>query len=408
MSLDWHWPVVLALLIPPAVGHLYHFVLLVNWESGLGYREPAMDKIRDFGLGLFLLSSGLLFFLHLHSPWWTWSNPLWGYAVLCTISGAFVFPFNSWRVMHRRRPGGIAGSRKTVDLARQAGTTSLIGRGRGRRLLMLPGNQSFQLQIHEWEVSFADLPPQLEGLRIVQLSDLHLGPCYERRFFEAIVDACQGWSADLIVMTGDLVEDDATISWVEPLLRPLKARLAKFAILGNHDNEHHPKKIAHELDRAGFELLEGRWTTLDLDGTTLAVGGTSQPWGPAINPREMPAASFHLLLSHSPDLFYKATRWGVDLMLSGHNHGGQIRLPLVGPIFMPSRYSRRFDRGFFRRNGTLLYVNEGVGGKHPVRYGCPPEVSQIVLRGVKAGLEIAGRNARGGKRRFTTKDLAAN
>ena len=67
-------------------------------------------------------------------------------------------------------------------------------------------------------------------------------------------------------------------------------------------------------------------------------------------------------------------------MLSGHNHGGQIRLPFVGPVFMPSRYSRRFDRGFFRQNGTLLYVNEGVGGKHPVRYGCPPEVSRLVLR----------------------------
>ena len=94
----------------------------------------------------------------------------------------------------------------------------------------------------------------------------------------------------------------------------------------------------------------------------------------------MPAADFRLLLSHSPDLFYKAQRWGVDLMLSGHNHGGQIRLPLVGPVFMPSRYSRRFDRGFFRRMGTLMYVNEGVGGKHPVRYGCPPEVSRLVLR----------------------------
>jgi hypothetical protein len=86
------------------------------------------------------------------------------------------------------------------------------------------------------------------------------------------------------------------------------------------------------------------------------------------------------LLSHSPDLFHKAQRWGVNLMLSGHNHGGQIRFPLIGPVFMPSRYSRRFDRGFFRQNGTLLHVSEGVGGKHPVRYGCPPEVSRLVLR----------------------------
>ncbi len=104
----------------------------------------------------------------------------------------------------------------------------------------------------------------------------------------------------------------------------------------------------------------------------------------------MPPADFRILLSHSPDLFYKAQGWGVDLMLSGHNHGGQIRLPLVGPVFMPSRYSRRFDRGFFRQNGTLMYVNEGVGGKHPVRYGCPPEVSRMVLRVAAGTRELIG------------------
>ena len=86
----------------------------------------------------------------------------------------------------------------------------------------------------------------------------------------------------------------------------------------------------------------------------------------------MPPADFRILLSHSPDLFYRAGRWGIDLMLSGHNHGGQIRLPSFGPVFMPSIYSRRFDRGFFRRGPTLMYVSEGIAGKHPVRYGCPP------------------------------------
>ncbi len=67
-------------------------------------------------------------------------------------------------------------------------------------------------------------------------------------------------------------------------------------------------------------------------------------------------------------------------MYSGHNHGGQIRLPLVGAVFMPSRYSRRFDRGFFRAKDTLLYVNEGIAGRHPIRYGCPPEITRFVLR----------------------------
>ena len=89
----------------------------------------------------------------------------------------------------------------------------------------------------------------------------------------------------------------------------------------------------------------------------------------------MPEADFRLLLSHTPDQFPRAARWGVDLVLSGHNHAGQIRFPLVGPVFMPSLYSRRFDRGFFRSGRTLLYVSQGVGGKHPIRYGgCVPEI----------------------------------
>ena len=76
-------------------------------------------------------------------------------------------------------------------------------------------------------------------------------------------------------------------------------------------------------------------------------------------------------------------------MLSGHNHGGQIRLPVLGPVFMPSIYSRRFDRGFFRSGQTLLYVSEGIGGKHPIRYGCPPEVCRFVLRSGSAHAGLA-------------------
>ena len=113
--------------------------------------------------------------------------------------------------------------------------------------------------------------------------------------------------------------------------------------------DHHPQSIIGELEQAGFETLEGRWTTVDVDGTTLAIGGTSAPWGPDVDPNACPPADFRILLSHSPDRFYRAARWGIDLMFSGHNHGGQIRLPLVGAVFMPSVYSRRFDRGFFRR-----------------------------------------------------------
>jgi predicted MPP superfamily phosphohydrolase len=232
------------------------------------------------------------------------------------------------------------------------------------------------------------MPAKLDGLEIVQLSDLHFAPCFDRNFFENVVESCLAWHADLIVVTGDLVEDDSVLEWIEPLLSRLEARLGKFAILGNHDRDHHPSRIGAELSRAGFAMLDGAWTSIDCDGAVVALGGTSEPWGRALDHRTMPAADFRILMSHSPDQFYCAQRRGIDFVLAGHNHGGQIRLPLVGPVFMPSRYSRRFDRGFFRRRQTLMYVSEGVAGKHPVRYGCPPEVARFVLKATRASTTI--------------------
>ncbi len=194
------------------------------------------------------------------------------------------------------------------------------------------------------------------------------------------MDACLEWRADLVLVTGDLVDADEAVAWIEPVLAPLEGRLGKYAILGNHDVEHGPQRVMTALEDAGFSSLEGRWCVLEHAGARLAIGGTSAPWGPALAADLVPPADFRILLSHSPDQFYKARDWGVELMLSGHNHGGQIRLPAFGPLFMPSVYSRRFDRGFFRAGQTLLHVSEGVAGKHPYRYGCPPEVSCFVLR----------------------------
>ena len=394
--------------VPAGVGHVCHLVLAVNIVSGTGGREAVLDRVRLILFSAFWVSAILLLWGHLHVPWWTWTWPFRSYAILCTASGLVIWPVSTLTLALRRRPAGMSrdGGRE-VELAGPEERHELIGEGRGSWLLKLPGNESFRLCLREWDVAIPGLPAPLDGLKVVQLTDLHLAPCFRPAYFERVIDACRGWDADLVVLTGDVVEDDAAIAWIEPLLAPLQARLGKLAILGNHDEDHQPQAITLELARAGFETLEGRWMTLDADGAMIAVGGTSAPWGPDLDPAAMPVADFRILLSHSPDRFYRAAEWGIDLMLSGHNHGGQIRLPLIGAVFMPSVYSRRFDRGFFRRGPTLMYASEGIAGMHPIRFGCPPEVTRFVLRPAPAGSQEAeGTTAHGRIRTARERDLA--
>jgi uncharacterized protein len=377
---DWHRPVALLLTLPAAIGHICHFVLLINVASGLGYSEAVMDRVRFWIFAALWASSACLLWMHLHNPFWNWPWPLFGYAVLCVISGTIILPLASLYLALRRRPPGITGSSRTVHLALDDGHDALIGAGKHSWLLRLPGHDSFRLCLREWQVTMPALAASLDGLQIVQLSDFHFARSFERRFFDRVVDLCREWTADLLVVTGDIVETDDVIDWIEPVLSRLDARLGKFAVLGNHDHHHRPQEVERALAQSGFVVLEGRWTTVASGGSTIALGGTSAPWGPPINPLSAPPADLRILLSHSPDLLYQAQDWGVDVMFSGHNHGGQIRLPLVGAVFMPSRYSRRFDRGFFQAKKTLLYVSEGIAGKHPIRYGCPPEISRFVLK----------------------------
>ncbi len=363
----------------PLVGHLYHFVLLINVTSALGYSETILGRVRASLLVVFTLVTAWLGWLTWNAPWWTWTWPTWSYAVACVISGLVIGPLGSLRLAVRKTPKGIMGTSSRHHATDAAPRERYRGPGAGRRWLALPGNQSLELRLREWEVAFTNLPHALDGLRILQISDTHFSTGYTRDYFDWVMDHCQDQPADLVVLTGDVVEDQATIGWIEPVLGRLEARLGKFAILGNHDHEHGASAIAAAIKNSGYHMLEGQWLTLNLDGQTLAIGGTSAPWGPLFAHEDVPEADFRLLLCHTPDLFPRAPAWGVDFMLSGHNHGGQIRLPLVGPIFMPSRYSRRFDRGFFRKGQTLMYASEGLGGKHPVRYGCVPEVAWFTL-----------------------------
>jgi predicted MPP superfamily phosphohydrolase len=165
------------------------------------------------------------------------------------------------------------------------------------------------------------------------------------------------------------------------LLGPLKAPLGKFFILGNHDWLLDVPAIRRMMQDLGWRDVASHATTIQHNGLPLVIAGTERPWmGQHPDLGMSPKGAFRLLLSHTPDHFPWAQENGVHLMLSGHNHGGQIVLPIIGPMYTPSLYGVRYSAGCWHENNTLLHVSRGLSGGHPIRYRCLPEVTMLTLR----------------------------
>lgn len=285
------------------------------------------------------------------------------------------------RLLRRRPPQLAAKQSEVVDVARDLGRKP-VGRGHYWPVALLPGNQLFQVEFTELDLRIPDLPPAWDGLSILHLSDLHLHGTPNREFHERVIERCRAWGrADILAVTGDLVDSDTHHRWLMRLLHPLEWTEAGFAILGNHDFHRNPERVRRRLRRLGMTVLGNRWVAVPIRGVPMTAIGHEGPWfrgTPDLS--DCPADPFRLLLSHTPDNIGWARRNNVRLMLSGHVHGGQIRLPLFGSLFVPSKYSRRYDQGVFWEPPTLLSVTRGVAGKEPLRYNCRPEVIRLVLR----------------------------
>jgi predicted MPP superfamily phosphohydrolase len=246
--------------------------------------------------------------------------------------------------------------------------------------------------VTQQRVELASLPPELRGLRIAHLSDIHIGNGTEQRL-DAIVARVNALGADLVAITGDLFDNgqDVLASGARSLAA-LRARLGVFAVLGNHDGFVGADRVAAALAEHApdIELLRGRWAVVRAPAP-LAIAGVDDPghdWCSdpdalagleklaAARPLEGPA----LLLVHRPDPFPQAAALGFALVLAGHYHGGQVALPLAGGRFNTARLLTRFDKGLHRIGDAALYVSRGLGFAGPrLRIGSRPEIAVIEL-----------------------------
>jgi uncharacterized protein len=257
-----------------------------------------------------------------------------------------------------------------------------------------------RLVVRLLDVSYPGLPKGLEGMRIVQLSDLHVGPHTSRRHLARIAEAVRNARPDLIALTGDQVDDYARD--VEPLgraLGDLSAPLGVHAVAGNHDVYAGWEPVRRGMERLGWRVLVNEAVPLERGGARFWVAGTGDPAG-GRHPDDGPVApdperalvavqpgEFALVLAHNPALWSELARRGADLTLSGHTHHGQLAIPRLGWSVASLFLEHAMD--VYRDGRSVLYVNPGTNfWGIPFRIGALPEVTVVTLR--RAGGTIRG------------------
>ena len=252
-----------------------------------------------------------------------------------------------------------------------------------------------RVEVERLDLPLRGWPDALAGLRIAQISDLHIGQQLRAPLLRRLVAQVNAVDADLIVITGDIFDFDPR--YIEEGCRELaalRARLGVYAVLGNHDVYTGADAVAAGLARfTEIRLLRDAWAAIEAEGCAFALAGVEDP-GRGWNERdsthdaldrlaaEIPAELARVLLIHRPSWFAQAARLGFPLALAGHTHGGQIALPGPARHHNVSRLISRWTRGLFQDadTGALLYVNRGLGvAGPPVRLNCSREISLLRL-----------------------------
>jgi predicted MPP superfamily phosphohydrolase len=389
------WLAVVVLVSLACAGHAVVVILNLNRLYGLPLPRPFLRLVRRICY-LVTLSGPVIFFFAfelselpiLPSPSRAWSSPLAAYGWFCAFLAATWIPVITLVRVLRRTPAQVVEHEaRTVDVARELGFAP-AGDGKHRRLCSLPFNQVFQVDFVERTLRMPRLPAAWDGLSILHLTDLHFCGTPDKAFYRYVIDRCREWEPDLLALTGDIVDSNKHHRWIVPLLGRLRWRHGAFAVMGNHDAYHDAILVRRRLRRIGFNVLGNSWERLEVHGETMAVIGHEGPWfRPAPDLTGCPSDVFRFCLSHTPDNIRWARQQGIDLMLAGHNHGGQIRFPLFGSLFVPSIYSRRYDCGTFDEAPTLLHVSRGLAGQQPLRFNCRPEVTKFVLKPASTAIE---------------------
>ena len=234
----------------------------------------------------------------------------------------------------------------------------------------------YEIQVPAWRGA---------GLRIAHVSDFHINSHLPLTYYADVMQRVAAAEPDLIFMTGDFVTHPQCVDLLPKILSLARGRLGTFGILGNHDYWADPEAVADALRAAGVTLLRDASVRVPVgDGRHILVTGCAAPWSsPAPSPiAPLASDQLALLLTHTPDNIYRLSGLGYAAIFAGHYHAGQMRIPGLGSLVVPSNYGRRFDHGHFVLHGTHLFVTAGVGSAEPpLRVWCQPDMFIVDIVG---------------------------
>jgi uncharacterized protein len=251
-----------------------------------------------------------------------------------------------------------------------------------------------EISIERLTITLPRLPESFRGLTIVQISDFHYAEYTEAFFIKRVVERVNQLKPDVVALTGDFItmgfwSEEATFRFAgecAEILAGIECPL-RYAVLGNHDcsRQYYGHAVTEALETHGIPVLDNRSLPLEREGGRLWLAGSGDAVCRQVKlDKAIPAAVRTdgepvILLVHEPDILPEVARYNVDLMLSGHTHGGQVRFPFLPAMFLPE-LGRDYVEGLYRVGGTQLYVNRGIGTVNlPFRFNCPPEITLITL-----------------------------
>lgn len=292
-----------------------------------------------------------------------------------------------WRKFSLPHPVAVVETKtEWLNLKSEIATPLLHG-GFANLLGRIPVNEVLKLTRQRMTLAL-DVPAELDGLKICQLSDLHLTGQIDKEYFQRVVEEANKFQPDLTFVTGDIVDAVDCLDWLSDTIGNLQAKLGVYYVLGNHDRRIKDEgQLREGIANSGLIQASAKWHHAEYHGASIQITGNELPWYQDVNsiPAQPDATpDLKILLSHSPDQLEWALARNFDLMFAGHTHGGQIALPFFGPLVAPSKYGVLYAAGTFQIGKLLMHVSRGISGDQPIRICSPPELGLFTIRSTRS------------------------